>query len=122
MVTLKQQIRFSMRFAPLLLLILPLQVVTQDITTTTFVAFCMLGMVATLLLYPTNIKNEIFVRLSSLSLYSAALGYVAQMNQYELYKLQHVTWLIVVSLAILTVWQLDVPADAAQPRAFRFVG
>ncbi len=117
MVTLKQQIRSSLRFAPLLLLILPLQFVSQDITTNTFVAFCMLGIVATLVLYPTTIKNEIIGRLALLSLYSAALGYVAQMNEYELYTLQHATWLIVVSLAVIAVWQRQVPADAAQPHA-----
>ena len=115
MVTQKKLLQTSMRYAPLLLLVLPLQLVTQDVSTTTFIAICMLGTIAALLLYPTNIKNEIIGRLTLLALYSAAVGYVAQMNQYELYTLQHVSWLISVCLALYTVLEPRIKL-AALPR------
>jgi hypothetical protein len=114
-VTQKKLIQTSMRYAPLLLLVLPLQLVTQDVSTTTFIAICMLGTIAALLLYPTNMKNETIGRLTLLALYSAAVGYVAQMNQYELYTLQHVSWLISVSLALYTVVEPKIKL-AALPR------
>ena len=101
----QQQLQKTTRFAPLLLLVLPLQLVTRDVSTTTFVAVCMLGIVTALLLYPTNLKNKTVGRLILYALYSAAIGFVAQTNQYELYTLQHVSWLIVVCLALFTVMQ-----------------
>ncbi len=103
MLTQKQYLRHSMWFAPLLLFILPLRLLSHDVSSTTFTAFCMFGTVTTFILYPTNLKNETIGRLILLTLYSVALGFVAQINVYELYTLQHVSWLIIVFVALLTI-------------------
>ena len=105
MKTQKHRLGLIIRFAAVLLLMLPIQLVSLDMSSNWFLAVCMIGTVSAFILYPSTLKNETIVRLILLTLYSAAIGYIAQNNAYELYTLQHLSWIVAICLALFVVFQ-----------------
>lgn len=99
----------GLRVLPWLLVGLPVALLGYEITTTPFVGVSLLGIVTAFLLYRTTAHNETYIRMLLLACYSLGIGVIAQFDLHGLYVLQHLSWVVVIVLALLTLAVSSVP-------------
>lgn len=91
---------YCVKLIPWLLLILPIQLLVYELTTTPYLALVQIILAMTVILYRTSYENERLIRLVAILLYSILLGVVVETTPYELYTTYHTTWVLMITYLV----------------------
>jgi hypothetical protein len=80
--------------SPWFLLLLPIQLLLIELTTTPYLGLGQLILAFVLILYRTSHPNELIIRSCVVLGYSLLLGIIAQTKDYELHTYQHAMWVV----------------------------
>ena len=85
---------FCINVSPWLLLVLPVQLLLIELTTTPYLGLGQIILAFVLILYRTSHRNELLVRSGILLMYSVLLGITAETTKYDMHLTQHLTWAV----------------------------